>query len=218
MRKTTITQALLAGVAILALAVAPASALTAQTEPTEVQQPAQGQEQSQSTQAAQAQQREQQRAELQSQRQERKETNEARLDAAKLQVCQRREKHIQNIMSRIADRGNRQLEVFTTISDRVQAFYVSKGNVLSNYDELVANVAAKKTAAQAAVDTVKNTDVTFKCDNPDPKAVPQAFQGNVKTMNAALKDYKTAVKDLIVGVKSVQSTTTESSNAAGGQQ
>src|SRR3990167_11484105 len=74
-----------------------------------------------------------------------------RLEAAKLKACQNREKAINNIMARIANRGSKQLDVFNKIAERTKAFYTDKGKTLSNYDALVADVNAKKAAAQSAV-------------------------------------------------------------------
>jgi len=136
---------------------------------------------------------------------EKKEEVKTRLAETKLKVCQTREKVITNIMSRVSTRGQKQVDLFTKIADRTKAFYVEKGKTLSNYDSLVANVNSKKTAAQSAVDAVKSTSTEFKCDGTDPKGVAATFKGGLKAQDEALKAYKTAVKDLIVGVKSVQS-------------
>lgn len=140
-----------------------------------------------------------------------------RLAEAKLRACQNREKAINNIMSRIANRGQKQLDLFTTIATRVESFYADKGKTLNNYDALVADVNAKKAAAQTEVDAVKASSVTFECDGTDPKGAVASFKDNLKAEISALKDYRTAVKNLIVGVKSVQGTTSSSENSQGGQ-
>ena len=136
----------------------------------------------------------------------RKEAAQTRMADTKLKVCENRQKAITNIMARMADRGTKQLAVFTKISERTQAFYASKGRVLSNYDALVADVNTKQAAAEAAVEIVNNASVDFSCDVTNPKAVVASFKEKIKAMNAALKEYKTAVKNLIVGVKSAQGT------------
>ena len=133
-----------------------------------------------------------------------------RLENAKLKACQNREKAINNIMARISDRGQKQLDLFTTIAERTEKFYTDKGKTLSNYDELTADVTAKKAEAQTVVDTVKSSSVSFTCDGEDPKGVAQTFKDNLKIEITALNAYKTAVKNLIVGVKSVQGTTSSS--------
>ena len=127
-----------------------------------------------------------------------------RLADAKLKACQNREKAINNIMTRIASRGQKQLDLFSTIATRAETFYASKGKTLSNYDALVADVTAKKAAAQTTVDTIKSDSVSFKCDGTDPKGAAESFKTQLKSEISALKDYRTAVKNLVVGVKSVQ--------------
>lgn len=143
---------------------------------------------------------------------DRLEAAKTKLTEAKLKVCRVRERTINNIMLRQSDRGAKQLEVFSKISDRVQAFYTEKGRTVDNYDALVAAVNAAKTDAEAAVAKVKETSATFKCDGTDPKGSVAIFKETVISKNAALKTYKTAVKNLIVGVKSAQGTASSADN------
>lgn len=139
--------------------------------------------------------------------QERVEAAKTRLADAKLKACQNRQESITSIMGRIGDRGQKQIDLFSTIAERTQTFYTEKGKTLANYDELVSNVEAKKAAAQTTVDTVKSTSTEFDCTGENPRGVASTFKESLKAQITALKDYKTSVKDLIVGVKSVQSTT-----------
>jgi hypothetical protein len=145
---------------------------------------------------------------------EQKEAVKTKLTEHKLKACQKREKNINNIMARQADRGTKHLAVFTKIADRTMAFYAEKGKVLSNYDALVAEVASKKAAAEVAIESSTSSSVTFKCDGTDPKGAASLFKDSHKEQNEALKAYKTAVKNLIVGVKSVQSTTVKNTEGA----
>jgi len=126
---------------------------------------------------------------------------QTRLADVKLKVCQQREKTIDNIMTRMGDRGVKQLDVFTKIADRTEAFSVKSGKVPSNYVALVTDVNAKKADAQIAVTAAQSATVTFKCDGTNPKGVASSFKASLEAQNQALKAYKTAVKNLIVGVK-----------------
>lgn len=139
-----------------------------------------------------------------------------KLADAKLRACQNREAAINNILGRISDRSQKQLDLFTSIATKTETFYTNKGKTLSNYSALVADVNAKKAAAQSAVDAIKSDSVTFKCDGTDPKGAVTSFKDALKTETSALKDYKTSVKNLIVGVKSVQGTTTSTDNKTTG--
>lgn len=136
----------------------------------------------------------------------------AHLVAAKLRVCQNRQRAITNIMSRIADRGQKQLTLFGTIATRVETFYANKGKTLSSYDSLVADVNAKQAAAQTTVDTIKSASIGFSCDGTNPQGFVSSFKSSLKSEITALQDYRTSVKNLIVGVKSVQGTTASAAN------
>lgn len=149
---------------------------------------------------------------------EKKEAAQTKLSDAKLKSCQNREKAITNKMARISDRGQKQLDLFSSIAEKTEKFYADKGKTLSNYDVLVADVATQKAAAQTAVDAVKSTSIEFKCDGTDPKGAASSFKVALKSEIDALKAYKTSVKNLIVGVKSVQGTTTSTENNTEGNQ
>ena len=150
-------------------------------------------------------------------RTERREAAETRLESAKLRACQNREKAIQSIMMRIADRSTKQLDVFTKIADRTQVFYESKGNVAEGYGELVADVADKKATAESAISTIESMSGSFSCEIDDPKGVMVEFKTALQTRNTVLKEYKTAIKDLIVAVKSAQSTAAEPTTTEGAE-
>lgn len=147
---------------------------------------------------------------------------QAKKAEAKLKVCENHQRVVTNIMTRISDRGQKQLDLFTTIADRAEAFYTAKGKTLSNYQTLVDDVNAQKAAAQTAVTTVATDATSFKCDGTNDTVKVTSFKSSLKAEISALKDYKTAVKNLIVGIKSVQSTTadakTSTSTTTGGNQ
>lgn len=144
---------------------------------------------------------------------------QAHLAAAHLKSCQNRQKAITNTMARISDRGQKQLTLFGTIATRVETFYTDKGKTLSNYDTLVADVNAKQAAAQTAVSTTSADGSGFSCDGTDPTGFVSTFKDSLKSEISALQDYRTSVKNLIVGVKSVQGTAASTDNkTTGGDQ
>lgn len=134
-----------------------------------------------------------------------------RLEAAKLRACQQREQAINKMMLRIADRAERQVTLFTMIATRVETFYIDKGQTISNYDNLVAEVTAKKTAAETQISTLKN-DSAFDCTSNDPKGMATTFKDSLRATITAMQNYKLAVKNLIVGVKSAQGQTSSANN------
>ena len=147
-----------------------------------------------------------------------KDASQTRLADTKLKACKNREKAITNIMSRLSDRGQKQLDLFSSIATKTEMFYAEKGKVVASYDTLVADLATKKAVAQAAIDTIKSNSTTFKCDGTDPKGMVSSFKDSLKAETAAINDYKTAVKNLIVAVKSVQAVTASDNKTTGGTQ
>jgi len=135
------------------------------------------------------------------------------LQADKLKQCQKSETKVDSSIARIRARGQKQLDLFTTIATRVETFYTKSGKTLSNYDALVTAVNTQKAVSQQAVNTLKAQNLTFKCgDGTDHKLAKQTFKVALKTEIQALKDYRTAVKNLIVGVKSVVSVEASTKN------
>ncbi len=151
---------------------------------------------------------EQLRGKIQELKDTRQENKEKRLDAAKLKVCENRKTRITAILNRSITRAERQLELFTKISERVKTFYTEKGYSIENYDALVAAVDTAKANAEANLETLKGLS-SFDCDADDPKGNAEAFKLALQSVRQDLKDYRTAVKNLIVGVKSAHAAATD---------
>lgn len=129
-----------------------------------------------------------------------------KLDDAKKRICANREKTIIKRLTNVVDVRQKQIEHIDKIVKRTKDFYVKKGKTLANYDDLVAAVDEKRAAAVASLDTTK-TGTTFSCDSDGPKQDLQDFKAKRTVLVDAIKEYRTAAKNLIVGVKSVQGTT-----------
>lgn len=144
----------------------------------------------------------------------------AHQQAAKLEACQNRKAAVANIMSRIDMRAQNQINLFSTIATRVENFYTTKSKTtLSNYNQLVSAVNAAKAQAETDFGTLK-TNSTFSCSVSDPRGMVMAFQGYLKTEISDLQNYRTAVKNLIVGVASANGVTVSGANQSsthGGQ-
>ncbi len=136
--------------------------------------------------------------------------------AAQLKVCQNRETTINNILSRIDTRAQNQITLFGTIATRVEGFYTKQGKTLINYSQLVAAVNTAQTQANTDFGTLK-TNSTFSCSSSNPKGMVTAFRGYLKTEITDLQNYRTAVKNLIVGVASANGVTVSGSSTKGGQ-
>ena len=144
-----------------------------------------------------------------------RESAKLRLEGTKLKACENREKVINSILDRIAKRGERRLSVYSSIFNRVQEFYEKKNLSISNYDALVADVNAKKTAAQAAIDKAASDQVDFQCDGDDPKGVAAGFKSDLKAQINTLHDYRKSIRNLIVAIKTSLSEAAQSNSAGG---
>ena len=136
-----------------------------------------------------------------------------RLDANKLKVCQRQETKVTDVMNRASDQGTRQLEVFKKIADRTQEFASNKNLTVENYAALVIDVEAKYDVALEALNTISTSSTGFSCEADDPKFFLSSFRSAHQQKTEAMKAYKTAIKDLIVAVKSSQSTAKNTASA-----
>lgn len=140
------------------------------------------------------------RTELQAKLQAMKEENKTRLAAKRLEACEKHSDKINNIIQKRSKQATKQLGVFTKISDRVQQFVADKKLTVENYDALVTEIDAKRDAAQAAIET--NTATKFDCSTTSADKPLQVPRTSVETVRTALHDYRTAIKNLIVNVKS----------------
>ena len=136
---------------------------------------------------------------------------QAHLAAAQLKACQNRENAVNTIMSRIDTRAENQINLFSTIANRVENFYTKQGKTLSNYNQLVSAVNTAKDKAESDFATVKSVG-TFSCSANNPKGIVTAFQGYLKTEISDLQNFRTSVKNLIVGVASANGTTVSTSS------
>ena len=147
-----------------------------------------------------------------------RESAKLRLEGDKLKACEKREQAINNILDRIAKRGERRLGVYNSIFERVQEFYEKKGLSISSYDELVADVNSKKAAAQAAVDAAAAKEVEFNCDGSDPKGAAAGFKEDLKAQIKALHDYRKSIRNLIVAIKTSLSESVQTNSGGAGEQ
>lgn len=127
---------------------------------------------------------------------------QGKLDEAKKKVCAARLNTIKKVMTDAGAMVQRHMETFDKIATRVEEFYTNKKLNVANYDELVAAVNSKKAAAQAAIATVKSQGGTFDCSGTNPVGSADQFKASIKAAKQALKDYRTAITNLIVAVKS----------------
>lgn len=117
----------------------------------------------------------------------------------RLEMCERRQANINKIFDNATERNEKHLAVFQKIEERVKEFYVSKNLSAEGYDAAVAAADEKEAAAIAAIEA--STEVTFDCATADGAKPGSAIKEAMSARHTALKEYRTAVKDLILVVK-----------------
>ncbi len=133
------------------------------------------------------------------------------LTDAKLKACQARENAIKTRSEHLSQLVTTMEEKFDAIAGRVEEYYTTKvvpsGKTVTNYDSLVADIAAKKAAVGTALTKAQNDISGFSCDGSDPKGQMTTYRSDMQGVIQELKDYRTSIKDLIVAVRSVTGTT-----------
>ncbi len=122
-----------------------------------------------------------------------------KLATKNLEKCEKRQERINKLVEKSTERSTKHLAVFQKIEDKVKAFYVKKNLTVVGYELAVANADAKEAAAIAAIET--SNEVTFDCASTDAAKPGAEIKAAMETRHAALKDYRTAIKDLILVVK-----------------
>jgi hypothetical protein len=148
------------------------------------------------------------RAEVRQKVEDKKAEVKEKLADKRLDVCKKREVRINAIIDKTAIQAEKHLGVFEKIEDRVKSFYADKHLTVANYDALVAAVDEKHTSAVAAVEELKSND--FSCDTTDATNPSGIMKDLALSKNDALKEYRSALKDLISAVKSAANSTDNS--------
>lgn len=144
-----------------------------------------------------------------------------KLTEANLKVCQIKEAVVQRRNDSLTKMANNMLTKFDSIATRVETHYTSKavpaGKTISNYDVLVADIAAKRSIVQIDLDKASIDDTNFSCTSDDPKGQLTQFRTDMQAVKQALKDYRTSIKNLIVAIRSVTGTTENTTNSTTNQ-
>lgn len=128
-----------------------------------------------------------------------KEARQNKLEGKRLATCEKRSSKINSILAHGTDQSRKHLAVFQKIEERVKQFYANKNLTADGYDTAVTNADEKEAAAVAAIET--STETTFNCENADGAKPGDAIRELMKSRHQALKEYRTAIKDLILVVK-----------------
>lgn len=122
-----------------------------------------------------------------------------KLDQKRLAVCQKRQEKISTIFAKATEQNRLQLAVFQAIEENVKAFYAKHNLTADGYDAALATANEKEATAVAALDVSDAT--TFDCTTTDNSKPGSVIKEAMTVRHEALKDYRTAIKNLILVVK-----------------
>ena len=146
---------------------------------------------------------------------------ETRLTEAKLKVCQNRENAIETRSKQLTKAAGNMLTTFDKIAERAEQYYTAKvvpsGKIVANYDALVAEIASKKQTVQTDLDKATADATAFSCTGNDPKGQLTQFRTDMQQVKKDLKEYRTAIKNLIVAIRSLTGQTESSPNPTSSQ-
>lgn len=140
-----------------------------------------------------------------------KENVREKLATKRLEVCEKRQAKINDIARRGATQNTKQLAVFQKIEAKVMQFATNKNITGEAIDAALAVANEKEAAAVAAIEVSQST--TFDCATTDGANPGSAIKQAMTSRHSALKEYRTAVKNLIVAVKQANNET-KSTDAA----
>lgn len=129
--------------------------------------------------------------------------SQTRLDDAKKRICQNRADAIKGIMTRSVKRAENYGKFFTTTSKRVITFVENQQQTVN--PQLIDAVEAAQTKFEADLQVMKDK-VAIDCDSSDPKGQIKAFQEAHRTVLQDLKNWRTALKNLIAPFKADRTT------------
>lgn len=133
------------------------------------------------------------------------EKRKEKLSEARLRVCKGRAKAIGNRVERILKRGEKMHGRSEKITEAVGAFYqnrlVPQGLTLSNHDELLADIEAKKASVLSLLETAKASGGVFDCESDDPQGQKETFRSDIKAVIDAFKAYRQSVRTFAKAVK-----------------
>lgn len=143
-----------------------------------------------------------------------RENAQTKLDEVKLKVCQNKQNAIKQRSDQLTKMAENMIETFDQIADRVEQYYTSKvvpsGKTVSNYNDLVTDIAAKKEIVKTDLKKANADAAAFSCKSDDPKGQLVQFRTDMQQVKQSLKDYRTSIRNLIVAVRSLNSTPSSS--------
>lgn len=128
-----------------------------------------------------------------------------RLSEVKLKVCEKKEATIQKRATKLVTRAENIQNNFDRIVQRVDDYYVDKVvpkvGEIENYDQMLDKIFENRAAVASTLGLAESSANNFNCEGKDPKGQLKLFRSDMQVVIVALKEYKKAVIDYLVAVK-----------------
>ena len=128
-----------------------------------------------------------------------------RLTEVKLKVCKKKESVIKKRSTKLVQRAENIQSRFDRIVTRADEFYVEKvvpkAGEIKGYGKLLDRIEETRAAVASSLGLAKSSANNFNCEGINPKEQIKQFRSDMQVVIIALKDYKKAVIDLLVAVK-----------------
>jgi hypothetical protein len=120
-------------------------------------------------------------------------------------VCENHLKAINNKLKAFNQAADKHLNRLKTVFTKVKDYQSAKNFTFFNYDDFVLRATEKQTAATEAVQALKDLGTTIDCSVDDPAASLQTVKSAAADTRTALKDYRKALKQLVVALNQAKS-------------
>jgi len=140
-----------------------------------------------------------------------REQGKAHSVAVRQKVCANHKTEIDQKLTNLGTRAQKQLNIFNSIFTKVQAFKANHNVDAPNYDALVATANVKQAAATTAVNALKAlSGTTIDCTSTDPASTLADAKTAADDAKTALQDYRSSIKDVVKALQSVNSSANKS--------
>lgn len=130
-----------------------------------------------------------------------------KLDEAKKRKCEQISSNISKQSANFIAHAQKQLATFEQISQKTQAFAVSKNLTVDQEQTLLASIQAAKAKVEQDLAMLKADSAAFKCDGQNPKGALKSFHNDAALVRSHLKGYRNLVRQLIQAVRSANGQT-----------
>ncbi|MEI7818728.1 MAG: hypothetical protein WCI47_01270 [bacterium] len=168
-----------------------------------------------------ADQREAARAEVEAKKEEVKEKRSDKKDELRIKRCEAKESVAKQRFTNIQEKGSTVKAKIDAKLARVKEFEKKKGITVENEAALLADVALKGQAVDAAISDIKASAAGFSCQNDDAKLQAELIKSKVEVFKVSVKAYRESLHTFFDAVRQAAEaleSNSPSPQTSGGQQ